>query len=51
MYKNNNVEVELHFVRVLDHRRNNKDLMLLYNLAAMKNSKIKVYTGDKSREK
>ena len=25
--------------------------MLIYNLAVMKNSKIKVYTGDKNREK
>ena len=42
-----------HFVsvRVLDHRRNNKGSMLLYNLAAIKNFKIKICTQDKSREK
>ena len=38
-------------VKVLDHKRNNKDLILLYNLAAMKNSKMKIYTQNKSREK
>ena len=38
-------------IRVLDHRRNNESLMLIYNLAVMKNSKMKVYTEDKSREK
>ena len=38
-------------VRVLDHGRNNEGSMLLYNLAAMKNSKMKMFTEDKSREK
>ena len=38
-------------VKVLDYERNNKGSMLLYNLATMKNSKIKIYTQDKSREK
>ena len=38
-------------VRVLDHRRNNEGSMLLYNLAATKNSKMKIDTQDKSREK
>ena len=38
-------------VRVLDHERNNEGSMLLYNLAATKNSKMKMFTQDKSREK
>ena len=38
-------------VRVLDYRRNNEGSMLLYNLAVIKNSKMKIYTQDKSREK
>ena len=38
-------------VRVLDYKRNNEGSMLLYNLAATKNSKIKVYIWDESREK
>ena len=38
-------------VRVLDYERNNKDSMLIYNLAATKNSKIKICTQDKSKEK
>ena len=38
-------------VRVLDYRRNNKGSMLLYNLAVIKNSKMKVCTQEKSREK
>ena len=38
-------------VRVLDHERNNEGSMLLYNLAVMKNSKMKVYTGDESKKK
>ena len=41
----------LHYVRVLDHERNNKGSRLLYNLAVTKNSKMKIYTQDKSREK
>ena len=36
---------------MLNYRRNNKDLILLYNLAAIKNSKMKIYTQDESREK
>ena len=36
---------------MLDHGRNNKGSMLLYNLAAMKNSKMKICTQDESREK
>ena len=36
---------------MLDHRRNNEDSMLIYNLAVMKNSKMKVYTEDESRKK
>ena len=36
---------------MLNHEKNNEDLMLIYNLAAMKNFKIKIYTQDKSREK
>ena len=36
---------------MLDHERNNEGSMLIYNLAAMKNFKKKVYTGDKSKEK
>ena len=36
---------------MLNYKRNNEDSMLLYNLAVMKNSKMKVYTGDESREK
>ena len=36
---------------MLDYRRNNEDSMLLYNSAAMKNFKIKIYTQDESREK
>ena len=39
------------FVRVLDYERNNKGSMLLYNLAAMKNSKMKIHIQDKSKEK
>ena len=38
-------------VRVLDHRRNNEGLMLIYNLAVMKNFKIKMFTQDENREK
>ena len=38
-------------VRVLDHERNNESSILIYNLAVMKNSKMKIYTQDKSREK
>ena len=40
-----------YIVRVLDYRRNNEGLMLIYNLAVIKNFKIKVYTEDESREK
>ena len=36
---------------MLNHERNNKDLMLIYNLTVMKNSKIKIYIWDESREK
>ena len=42
---------EVIHVRVLDYGRNNEGSMLLYNLAATKNSKMKIYTQDKSREK
>ena len=38
-------------VRVLDHERNNEGSMLLYNITATKNSKMKMFTQDKSREK
>ena len=38
-------------VRVLDHGRNNEGSMLLYNLAVTKNSKMKMFTEDESREK
>ena len=38
-------------VKVLDYKRNNKNSMLIYNLTAMKNSKMKIYTWDESREK
>ena len=36
---------------MLDYERNNEDSMLIYNLAATKNSKIKIHTQDKSKEK
>ena len=36
---------------MLNHGKNNKNSILLYNLAATKNSKMKIYTQDKSREK
>ena len=36
---------------MLDHGRNNEGSMLLYNLAAMKSSKMKIYAQDESREK
>ena len=36
---------------MLDHERNNEGSMLIYNLAATKNSKMKIYTQDESREK
>ena len=36
---------------MLDHGKNNEGLMLIYNLAAIKNSKMKIYTQDKSKEK
>ena len=36
---------------MLNHERNNEGSMLFYNLAAMKNSKMKICTQDKSREK
>ena len=61
IYSNNEAEHKIHIkyifqklkktVRVLDHGRNNKGSMLIYNLAAMKNSKIKMFTQDKSGEK
>ena len=38
-------------VRVLDHGRNTEGSMLIYNLAATKNSKMKMFTQDESREK
>ena len=38
-------------VRVLNHERDNEGLMLLYNLVAMKNFKMKICTQDKSKEK
>ena len=36
---------------MLNQRRNNENLMLIYNLAAIKNFKMKIYTQDESREK
>ena len=36
---------------MLDYKRNNEDSMLIYNLAVMKNSKMKICTQDESREK
>ena len=36
---------------MLDYGRNNEGSMLLYNLAATKNSKMKICTQDKSKEK
>ena len=36
---------------MLDHERNNEGSMQIYNLAATKNSKMKMFTQDKSREK
>ena len=36
---------------MLNHERNNKESMLIYNLAATKNSKIKICIQNKSREK
>ena len=36
---------------MLDHGRNNEGSMLLYNLAATKNFKMKMFTQDESREK
>ena len=36
---------------MLNHERNTEGSMLLYNLAVMKNSKMKIYTQDENREK
>ena len=36
---------------MLNHERNNEDSMLIYNLAVMKNFKMKVCTQDESRKK
>ena len=36
---------------MLDHGRNNEGSMLIYDLAAIKNSKMKICTQDESREK
>ena len=36
---------------MLNYKRNNEGLMLIYNLTAIKNSKIKICTQDESREK
>ena len=36
---------------MLDHKRNNESSILFYNLAVMKNFKMKMFTQDKSREK
>ena len=36
---------------MLNYKRNNEDSMLIYNLAATKNFKIKMCTQDESREK
>ena len=36
---------------MLNYERNNEDSMLFYNLAVMKNSKIKVCTQNESKEK
>ena len=38
-------------VRVLDHERNNEGSMLIYNLAAMKNFKMKIHIQDESKKK
>ena len=35
---------------MLNHKRNNENSILIYNLAVMKNSKMKIYTQNKSRE-
>ena len=45
------VQYMQNIVKVLDNKRNNEGLMLLYNLAVMKNFKIKICTQDESREK
>ena len=44
-------QVKQQSIRVLDHERNNEGSMLLYNLAATKNSKMKICTQDESKEK
>ena len=36
---------------MLNHERNNEDLMLIYNLTVMKNFKIKMFTEDESKKK
>ena len=36
---------------MLNHKRNTESSMLIYNLAATKNSKMKMFTEDKSKEK
>ena len=38
-------------MKVLNYETNNKDSMLIYNLAAMKNSKMKICTQDENRKK
>ena len=42
--------INLYSVRVLDYGRN-KGSMLIYNLAVIKNSKMKMFTEDESRER
>ena len=36
---------------MLNHEKNNEDLMLIYNLTVTKNFKIKICTQDENREK
>ena len=36
---------------MLNHKKNNENSMLIYNLTAIKNFKIKIFTQNESREK
>ena len=36
---------------MLNYRRNNENSMLLYNLAAIKNFKMKMFTEDENKKK
>ena len=36
---------------MLNYKRNNEDLVLIYNLAAIKNFKIKMFIENESRKK